>query len=252
MLLAEALDIENEKLVVLVGAGGKTSCLYLLGKEMAGQGKRVVLATTTKIFRPRGGEIPVLLDGPDFVDQLSLHLAGQRQVLVAGGVDGPKLTGLSCQRLLEVAALPQVDMVIVEGDGSRGLPLKFPAPHEPVVCSADAAIVLVVGITALGRKLNESSCQRWELLCEYNGVEEGARITPELVAAALYHPEGYGRFLGKNRVIPLLNQVENREQEDAAWMLARLLLSSNNVDRIVVGAVRSERIVGTVIQREGR
>ena len=48
--LAEALGLTPASLVAIVGAGGKTSLMYGLGREIAARGLPVVLTTTPKII----------------------------------------------------------------------------------------------------------------------------------------------------------------------------------------------------------
>jgi len=251
--LSDSLGLEGERIVALVGSGGKTSSLFLLGRELAAQGKKVVLATTAQMIMPDSGQIPMVLESrPGIIGERVTEILHQHnQVLVASGQEEGKLTGLPCELLLELAALPQVDRLIVEADGSRGLPLKFATDYEPVVCSEDTLVVLVLGISALGRKLSEDSFHRWELACKYLGVEKGSEITPQLAAEVLRHPRSYGRFIGVNRVVPLVNQVETTEQEDYAWEVARILMSEKGIDRVVIGAVQTNQSVRAVIHRNG-
>lgn len=250
MKLIEALDLEGERIIALAGGGGKTASLYLLGRELAEQGKKVVLAASARMYPP-GPEIPLLLENRSGIigERTAELLNNHNQVLVGAGMEGGKLIGLSCPLLLELAGLSQVDYLITEADGSRGLPLKFAAEHEPVVCSEDTLVVPVLGISALGARLNKTSFHRWELATKHLGVQDGTEITPQLAAAALLHPLSYGRFLGKNRVVPLLNQVETRAQEDGAWQVARLLLAESGIERVILGAVQTEQPVRAVVHQ---
>lgn len=252
MKLIEALDIDKERIIALVGAGGKTTSLFLLGRELASLGRRVVMATTARMYLPKSPQLPVILERDGLIlERIAATLAGSDQVLVGAGVEDGKLTGLSCPSLLKIAALPQVDMVVVEADGSGGLPIKFPAPHEPVICSSDTLVVPVLGMTALNTPMEAGSFHRWELACSYLGVEKGSEITPDLAVRILCHGQSYGRFLGRNRVIPLLNQVDARAAEDAAWETARLLLTHQEIDRVIIGAVETEQPVRAIIHRNG-
>lgn len=251
MKLAEALDIDGERIVALAGGGGKTSSLFLLGQELAEQGRRVVLATTAKMYKPLPGQIPIILESrPGLIgERVAQALRKHNQVLVAAGVENDKLTGLSCPLLMELSALDKADKIIVEADGSRGLPLKFAAQYEPVVCTPQAMVTPVLGINALGARLDECSFQRWDLACKYLGVEYGTKITPDLAVKAICHPQSYGRFIGINRVVPLINQVENHEQEDLAWETARIFMAQAGIDRVVIGAVQTDKPVRAVIFR---
>ena len=76
--------------------------------------------------------------------EVAAALAKADQVLVGAGLAAGK-NNAGLRLLFKLAALPQVDMVVVEADGSR-LPLKFPGEHEPVICSADTLVVPVLGM----------------------------------------------------------------------------------------------------------
>ena len=52
MTLAEAFSIGEREVISLVGAGGKTTLLYALGRELSALRCGVILTTTTKIFEP--------------------------------------------------------------------------------------------------------------------------------------------------------------------------------------------------------
>jgi hypothetical protein len=52
--LTEALGIEAREMISLVGAGGKTTLMFRLAKELSLSGKRLVTTTTTKILEPAG------------------------------------------------------------------------------------------------------------------------------------------------------------------------------------------------------
>ena len=42
----------EKPVISLVGAGGKTTCAYLLAEELAGEGKKVLVTTTTHMEHP--------------------------------------------------------------------------------------------------------------------------------------------------------------------------------------------------------
>ena len=69
-------------------------------------------------------------------------------VLIAGGVivEADKAAGVRPELLDILIALPAVDVILIEADGSRRLPFKAPAEHEPVV----PATVTEVCLTLLG------------------------------------------------------------------------------------------------------
>ena len=52
MHLKEALGVRRGEMVSLIGAGGKTTTLFRLAKELRDEGGKVLVTTTTKIFKP--------------------------------------------------------------------------------------------------------------------------------------------------------------------------------------------------------
>ena len=55
MRIKDNIVIKSKEVISIVGAGGKTSLMYALGKEL--RNKKVLLSTTTKILPPRFDEV---------------------------------------------------------------------------------------------------------------------------------------------------------------------------------------------------
>lgn len=161
-------------ITAIVGSGGKTSLMLRLGRELAPLG-RTLLCTTARIYPPEG---IVTLTG-----------AGRREVEAALAAHGPvcigephgeKLgpPGIGVEGLAELA-----DYVIVEADGSKGLPLKAHAPYEPVI-PAGAHVICVVGAGGIGRPIKEAA-HRPELYAAALGRGMEHAVTPEDAAAMI-------------------------------------------------------------------
>src|SRR5262249_6116851 len=60
MELREALAAEPGDVIAIVGGGGKTTALYLLGRELAARGVPALLCGTTRYTPPAEGEAPSL------------------------------------------------------------------------------------------------------------------------------------------------------------------------------------------------
>src|ERR1700730_2372933 len=59
--LSSLIDLPSSPLISIVGAGGKTTTMYTLARELAHRGKRVVTTTTTQIFTPTSDETEKLI-----------------------------------------------------------------------------------------------------------------------------------------------------------------------------------------------
>ena len=78
------------------------------------------------------------------------------------------------------------DYVLVEADGSKRLPLKAHASHEPVIPANSRKTVCVIGASGLGNPIREV-VHRPELFCAVTGISPEDAATPELVASMLNH-----------------------------------------------------------------
>jgi molybdenum cofactor cytidylyltransferase len=251
-MLTEALGVRPGDVVSFVGAGGKTSAMMRLARELGSQGRTAVVTTTTHIWEPLFGQVAAIVvepDGAALLRQLPGLLRRFGVVAVASGCSESspgepyrKLAGLPPALVDEIASLPGVDNVLVEADGARGRSLKAPADHEPVVPLCTTLLVPVAALDAVGRPLAEPTVHRPDLVAELSGLRPGALITPQTMAAVLAHPRGglKGRPNGA-RVVPLLNKLEDAAQERLALQAARLLLRWTAIDHVVLGAVGAGR-----------
>lgn len=218
MGLAETLGV-GRGVTAVIGSGGKTSLLAALARELSGT---VVLTTTTHILRFEG---VFHLISPD-VRGLRQALAASRVVCVGSQAEKDKLAApeLGMGVLAELA-----DHVLVEADGSRGLPLKAHASWEPVVPENAAQTVLVVGASGFGRPVAEAA-HRVERFCELAGCAPGDAATPELVARVIA-AEGLA-----DRV------VVNQADTDALLAQASELARGLDVP-VCAGSLRAGRLV---------
>ena len=142
-MLAESLGI-RPGVTAVIGGGGKTTLLRVLGEELSRAGTPVILATTTK-FLPFPGIETVSGGERELAEALSRHsLVCAASPWGAGG----KLTA-SRVPVGTLAALAA--FVLVEADGSAGLPMKAHAPHEPVIPPESGRTILMVGASGFGR-----------------------------------------------------------------------------------------------------
>ena len=199
-----ALLAVEKGVTALIGGGGKTTLMYTLAEELRRRGT-VIVTTSTHIQRPE--QYPVLTAADDVAAALAEHGA----VCVAGETAEGKL----CAPALSFEVLAALaDFLLVEADGSRRLPLKAHAPHEPVIPANAQRVVLVVGADGFGKPIRDV-CHRSERYAALCGVSENALVTPEL-EAALILAEGLG-----DRVY--INKVETAEDYDRAAALANRL-----------------------------
>ena len=167
------IDVERYPVIAVVGGGGKTSLIYRLNQELLDLGKKVIITTTTHMAYPsrhpfaRGGD-------PETVKKL----LSEQGYAVAAEIDNNtgKLAGLSENRLRELESL--CDVMLIEADGSRQLPLKVPENWEPVIPQCAGLVISVVGLDCLGKPIRQIA-HRVERTAELLQKGMDAPVTPE-------------------------------------------------------------------------
>ena len=187
-------------IVAVVGSGGKTTLIKNLAQKYRAEGKTVLVTTTTHMFI----EEETLLS--DDAEVIIRHLE-ERGMVMAGVPEGIKIKALSPETLEAVCAI--ADVVLVEADGSKHMPLKFPNATEPVIPPNVEEIIVVWGPHGLGKPAREV-CHRLALVMDCLGIDEDTPITREHVSELL--EKGYLKPLKqrytnvKIRVYPTLTK----------------------------------------------
>jgi molybdenum cofactor cytidylyltransferase len=122
--------------VALVGGGGKSTAMFRLVREVAEAGGCVITTTTTHIFGAQATQAPArVLAAETSRERLTAALTAHRHVLVVGPTDPAtnRAGGVSLELFSALRAWFPDACVVNEADGSRTLPFKAPAAHEPVI-----------------------------------------------------------------------------------------------------------------------
>lgn len=138
----ELLNI-SPGVTAVIGSGGKTSLLRRLAAEAPGT---VLLCTTTHI-RPFA-EYPLLTDAA--AETVLQALTSERVLCVGTPCENGKLTA---PRLPMETLAALADYMLVEADGSRQMPLKAHAAHEPVIPACAERVICVAGASGFDRPI---------------------------------------------------------------------------------------------------
>jgi len=231
--------------VSLVGAGGKTSLMFRLAGELAAAGQSVLTTTTTKILPPTPQQSRHLIVSdslPEVLDRAAQILAHSSHVCAAAGflASAGKLTGYKPSAVRRFWESHLFDWIIVEADGAAGRPLKAPAPHEPVIAACSHQVIGVVGLSALGRRLDEDSVFRSTLFAKRTGVVQGGTISMEALLRILTHPQGLfkGTPSGAKKTV-LLNQADIPGKKVEGFAVFKRLAEHNpsGICRVGLGSV---------------
>ncbi len=253
MELARALRLTSTNSVAFVGAGGKTTAMFQAARSQP----TALVTATTHLAQDQlrladfHFEMDSHRDAPDFGDHVPpgviLFTGKKAEHDRVHGVDALPLNWI--HSLAESRSLP----LLIEADGSRMRPIKAPAAHEPEIPAFVTKVVVVAGLSALGKPLTPEFVHRPEIFAQLTSLPLGALITPEALMRALTHPAGglKGIPAGAGRVA-LLNQADSPELQAQGGGMADGLLSAY---RAVVIAQLSgdgaltvrERVAGIVL-----
>ena len=201
MRLSELLGV-HPGLTAIIGGGGKTTLMYALAEELKERGT-VIVTTSAKIRVPE--HLPVA--DPETPEALAALWKNSSPLCL--GSPWPE-NKLAAPQLPFGALVRGADFVLVEADGSRGLPAKAHAAHEPVIPAEAGTVILVLGADAFGKPISEV-CHRPELYAQRAGVSPDTPLTPE-IAARVLSAEGYGNIFYVNKC-----------EDAAAWANAEAL-----------------------------
>jgi probable selenium-dependent hydroxylase accessory protein YqeC len=203
---------ERGHVVSLVGAGGKTTLMFTLARQCAARGMHVLVSTTTHIMKP--------LDGTYIktTEELLAHWR-KHSIAVAGEECAEGKLAMPSPNCLK-KWMSMADIVFLEADGSKRLPLKVPAEKEPVLLESCDIVIAVAGMSALGQPL-ENVCFRLahaETLLGKTGKE---RVTENDYAKILTSESGECKNVENREYYMVLNQCDGETELAQAKRIAQ-------------------------------
>ncbi len=252
--LTEALGIKAREVISIVGAGGKTTLMFRLARELSLKGEKVVTTTTTKILEPAledTGFLFVSSDEEAIKGFVRDHLGPYGHMTVARErMESGKLKGVTPNLVDDLSGLEGVDSVIVEADGAARRPVKAPRDSEPVIAPGTSLTVGILGVDGLEMKLSEENVFQPERVSKITRIPIGQRLTDEAMAILVTHPEGILKGTpSSSRVIAFLNKVDIPNGLEKAKRIADKILDQKHrrIERIVLGQLKSDSPVAKVI-----
>jgi molybdenum cofactor cytidylyltransferase len=233
MLLAEALRLAAAPRLALVGAGGKTTALFQLARQLLArpQVRSVLITASTHLSTSQlslADRHITASTGAD-LEPLEASLPDGATLVTGPPAEQERTAGLQPALLARLLALAQVHdcPLLVEADGSRRRPLKAPAMHEPAIPAWVQHVVVVAGLSAMGAPLNAELVHRPEYFAALSGLSPDEPITTEALARVLNNVEGGLKNIPVNaRRVALLNQADSPALQATAQRLAGLLMGA--------------------------
>ena len=239
--LVNAFRTGTSPRIAFVGAGGKTTVMFQLARSLIQDcGSSTVIVTATShlgSWQIPLADVHMIAESPVAFEENKHRIKGI--VLVTGDLEGERTNPINEQTLNWLYQYCENDSfpLLIEADGSRQRPLKAWASHEPPIPSFVNQVVQVVGMTGVGKLLNEEHVHRPEVFSLVSGLNLGEPVTTEAVMDVLKHVEaGLKNFPEHARRTALLNQADSPELQATAHGFVQPLLSV--YDSVVISSLK--------------
>ena len=231
MELLQAIRLSNLNRLALVGAGGKTTAMFQIAQEYIESGIRTVILTTSThlaVAQLDQADDHFEVRTLEMLADLAEHLPPGMVILTGPRNENDRVGGLNEMLIDEVRKLADHSQspLLIEADGSRTRPLKAPTEHEPAIPRWVDTVLVVAGLSGLGKPLSEEWVHRAEIYSRLAGLEPGAPVTLEGMKRVLTSKNGGLKNIpAKARRVALLNQADNAALKAAGARLAEQLLA---------------------------
>lgn len=212
---------EKTMIIAFVGCGGKTTTIKRYAHYYYQQGLKVLVTTSTHMgIQPQTD----LSDDPQLIIE---KLKNQRLVYAGRQENEYKMQRLSLETYNAVCQ--EADVVLIEADGSKQMPLKFPLEYEPVIDDNVDTIVILWGLSALGKRAYQV-CHRLEKVKECLKIDDKTIMTAQYIQKLLNigYIERLQREYPQCRIFPFPSQVKTFYQK----VIARFLIEQKDISII--------------------
>jgi molybdenum cofactor cytidylyltransferase len=226
MDLCRALRVDPGECIAFSGSGGKTTALFALARQL---GAPVLVTTTTHLSHEQLSlaDRTFTISDTSAIERTFAPLENEVVLLIGEHNESGRVSGVPEKVLEEVLQFTKrrERNLLIEADGSRQRPMKSPAPHEPVIPSFVDSVVVVTGLTALGKPLTDEWVHRVDIFAELADMNKGEEITIDAIIQVLIDPLGGLKGIPEGvRKICLLNQADNVQMQAQGNRIARKLL----------------------------
>lgn len=234
------IELGKKEMICLVGAGGKSTAMFRLARELSAEGKKVLATTTTAIYHPDREQYDQIVisekESMDLFDDRSSGITVFGRSLSHEG----KLLGANPEFLDTVLLKGIFDYIIVEGDGSKGRPIKAPAGHEPVIPSLTTKVLGFIGLDSIGKCVCSKHVHRPELFCSISDCRVGDIIDTDMISKLIVHKAGLFKAVPATALkYVILNKADGeRERLEAAELVQKLSAMGYKPDGVVISTFK--------------
>ncbi|MGM0652643.1 MAG: molybdenum cofactor cytidylyltransferase [Bacillota bacterium] len=231
------LTANTPGVISFIGGGGKTTFISQMASELTAAGYKVLITTTTK-FYPFPG-LPLFTSENESTEMIKLtnHFHNNNIAVYGRKLNEEnKVEGIAASEVQRITDGLRT-IILVEADGSKGLPVKGYNPDEPVIPACTELVIAVAGAEALNKRLTSKTVHRPYQLAAAIKSRTGSLLNEERMARV------FGNMLEKAReqapgaeTLCILNKVDLLKQEETGLLkIAKALSGQRNRSRYFLG-----------------
>ena len=151
----ESILIEDKKgFISVTGGGGKTTFLVSFSSYLKNKGYSVLITTSTKLASPYSFNYNT--DRVFLSPQIISYWPRRGESVFYGRYDEAIGKTIAPSEYIVSLLYERYDVVIVEADGSRRLPLKIHTERDPVIWPPTTSVVSIAGLWAYGKRVEDT------------------------------------------------------------------------------------------------
>ena len=205
--LREIFNIKKGDVVSIVGSGGKSTLLFKLAEELKNEYK-VLVSTSARILMPSKEQYDYLYaDLSDYLKEKDLYKNGIYVISKSFDFVHNKMMGIDNEDLDFI--IDDFDIVLLEADGSRNMPIKGWKNHEPPILNKTNKTIGVFPANFINKKKDKNFIYGFD---EFNILTDNCEyINFEAIGKICSNEDGIFKN-SKGELYLFLNKAETREE----------------------------------------
>ena len=251
--IINALQLGEKGVVSLIGAGGKTSLMFLLAKKLSQFKKKVLTTTSTKIFMPEPDGSPDTIienDVDELIKKAKVNADHFHHFSAGRGYDteSGKVKGFTPETIDHLWHKKIFDWIIVEADGAKQKPLKASNLNEPVIPESTTHLILVTGLDAVGKKLDDHYVHRSKIFSDNTGLDMGESIDVQSIASSIgFEIKKAQYFCSSSLNFVLLNKADTPLRQASGIKIGKILKRDKHIEKIIIASLRNTMEIRNIL-----
>lgn len=227
-------NIQKKDIVAITGAGGKTSLIFFLAKQLGKLGK-VLVTTTTKMYKPSPNNYETLKIGNN------IYTGNEKNIVIIANKElNNKITSLKYEEIENLKN--QFDFILIEADGAKEKLLKFWTISEPCIPNFVTKVIGVINAKIFDFDFNEDNIHRYHLAPENLLKFHNKKIDSDLLSTYILNANYFKNSLAKTEKYLFFNGIDDinkLEKLKNVLQTINILLKNNYLKNIVLGSIKN-------------